>query len=337
VVDSAVAGAAGTGRQGCASRSCRTSRGEIAQRAARWTRMERMPMAVAKVTFRDPKMKALHLTWLSDDGKPRTVKVPLWAVFSPAALFLLVAILLGILWSGPWSPLQLRERLDRLERGNQRLDRELATARTGLEEVSSAVRMSGKEMEQVRELAGMPKDVDVPAPVEEGLPDVGEMLAKARGIREGYDAMEDWFQKHPAETGRLPTIRPVRADEPLVEQFGPVLDPFTGQHIEFPGLSWSTPVGTPVWATGAGTVVSVGSQARWGKFVEIRHDERCITFYGHLSTVDVKEDETVVRGQVLGLSGESGKVTGPQVSYAVFIDGQAVDPRSFLLPEQSKL
>lgn len=296
-----------------------------------------MPMAVAKVTFHDPKMKALHLTWLSDDGKPRTAKVPLWAFFSPAGLFLSVAILLAILWSGRWSPVQLRERLERLERRNQRLDRELATARKGLDEVSTAVRMPEKEMETVRELAGMPNDQETNAPVEEELPDVGEMLAKARRIREGYDAMEDWFQRHPAETGRLPTIRPVRADEPLVEQFGPVLDPFTGRHIEFPGLSWSTPVGTPVWATGAGTVASVGSQARWGKFVEIRHDERCITFYGHLSRVDVKEDEPVVRGQVLGLSGESGKVTGPQVSYAVFLDGQPVDPRSFLLPEQPRL
>jgi len=282
-------------------------------------------------------MKALHLTWLSEDGKPRTLKVPLWAVFAPFGLLLSVALLLGVLWSGPWSPPQLRERLDRLERGNQRLDRELSTARKGLEEVAAAVRMPDKEKERVRELAGMTKDTGAPPPVEEGLPDVDRMLREARKIREGYDAMEDWFQRHPAETGRLPTIRPVRADEPLVEQFGPVLDPFTGQHIQFPGLSWSTPVGTPVWATGAGTVVSVGFQARWGNFVEIRHDERCVTFYGHLSRVDVAEGTTVVRGQVLGLSGQSGKVTGPQVTYAVFMDGQPTDPRSFLLPEQPKI
>jgi murein DD-endopeptidase MepM/ murein hydrolase activator NlpD len=296
-------------------------------------------MAVAKVTFPDPKMKALHLTWLSEDGKPRTVKIPLWAVFAPVGLLLAVAVLLGVLWSGPWSPPRLRDRLDRLERGNQRLDRELLTARKGLEEVSTAVRMSDKEKERVRELAGMPKDTGTTPSLDEGegLPDVGKMLQEARRIREGYDAMEDWFQRHPSETGRLPTIRPVRADEPLVEQFGPVLDPFTGQHIEFPGLSWSTPLGTPVWATGAGTVVSVGFQARWGKYVEIRHDERCVTFYGHLSRVDVEEGATVVRGQVLGLSGESGKVTGPQVTYAVFMDGEPTDPRSFLLPEQPKM
>lgn len=278
-------------------------------------------------------MKALHLTWLSEERTPRTAKIPLWVVLAPALALLLVAIALVVLWNGPWSPDHLRERLDQMERSNQSLDRELKTAGKGLEMARSSARMTEKETESVRGLAGIPKVDDTDAEESEGVPDVGEMLEKARRIRTGYDAMIDWFRKHPAETGRLPTIRPVPADKPLAEQFGSVLDPFTGQNIDYPGLSWSTPVGTPVWATGAGKVVAVGTQARWGKYVEIRHDQRCLTFYGHLSRVDVEEDETVARGQVLGLSGTSGKVTGPQVSYAVFLDGEPVDPMSFLLPE----
>jgi murein DD-endopeptidase MepM/ murein hydrolase activator NlpD len=278
-------------------------------------------------------MKALHLTWLSEERIPRTAKIPLWVVLAPALLLILVATTLAVLWNGPWSPAHLRERLDQLERRNQSLDRELRTASKGLDLARTSAYMTEKDLEFVRGLAGLPKEDDSDVEVSEGVPDVGEMLEKAHRIRGGYDAMIDWFRKHPAETGRLPTIRPVPADKPVVEQFGSVLDPFTGQRIEYPGLSWSTPVGTPVWATGAGKVVAVGAQARWGKYVEIRHDQRCLTFYGHLSRVDVKEDETVARGQVLGLSGESGKVTGPQVSYAVFLDGEPVDPSTFLLPE----
>ena len=278
-------------------------------------------------------MKALHLTWLSEEGTPRTAKIPLWVVLAPALVLFLVAITLGVLWNGPWSPDHLRERLDQMERSNQSLDRELRTASKGLETARSSANMTTKDRDFVRGLAGIPVADDTDVEESERVPDVGEMLEKAHRIRAGYDEMIDWFRKHPAQTGRLPTIRPVEADKPLAEQFGSVLDPFTGQHIEYPGLSWSTPVGTPVWATGAGTVVAVGTQARWGKYVEIRHDERCLTFYGHLSRIDVKEDETVARGQVLGLSGASGKVTGPQVSYAVFLDGEPVDPTSFLLPE----
>ena len=280
-------------------------------------------------------MKALHLTWLSGEGIPQTAKIPLWVVLAPALVLVLIAITLGVLWSGPWSPDHLRERLDQMERHNQSLDRELRTASKGLELARSSSHMTGKYLDFVHGLAGTPKLEDTVGDVGEGVPDVNEMLDKAHRIRAGYDAMIDWFRKHPAETGRLPTIRPVEADKPLAEQFGTVLDPFTGQNIEYPGLSWSTPVGTPVWATGAGKVVAVGTQARWGKYVEIRHDERCLTFYGHLSRIDVKEDEIVARGQVLGLSGSSGKVTGPQVSYAVFMDGDPVDPTSFLLPERT--
>lgn len=288
---------------------------------------------LVKVTFLDPKMKALHLTWLSEDGTPRTAKIPLWVVVAPVLLLLVVAFMLAVLWNGPWSPAHLRERLDQMERRNQSLDRELRTADKGLEMARSSASMSEKDLALVRGLAGIPKEGNSDAEENEGVPDVGTMLEKAHRIRAGYDAMIDWFRKHPAETGRLPTIRPVQADKPVVEQFGSVLDPFTGQRIEYPGLSWSTPVGTPVWATGAGRVAAVGTHARWGKYVEIRHDQRCLTIYGHLSRVDVKVDETVARGQVLGLSGASGKVTGPQVSYAVFLDGEAVDPATFLLPE----
>jgi murein DD-endopeptidase MepM/ murein hydrolase activator NlpD len=280
-------------------------------------------------------MKALHLTWLAHDGAPKTARIPLWAVLAPFVLFSCVVAMLAVLWNGPWSPGRLREGLEQLERENMRMDRELRTARNGLERARTSVRMPEKDRAALRDLAGLPRTGEPQAEEDpgSGAVDVGLMLRKARSIRTGYDAIMDWFQRHPGETGHLPTIRPIRADRILVENFGTALDPFTGQTIEYPGLSWSVPVGTPLWATGAGTVVAVGNHARWGRYVEIRHDSRCLTLYGHLSRVDVKEGETVVRGQVLGLAGESGKTTAPQVAYAVFVDGEPIDPSTFLLPE----
>lgn len=167
----------------------------------------------------------------------------------------------------------------------------------------------------------------------DSVPDVGGLLAKAKTIRQGYDQLIDWFQKHPTELGRLPTIRPVRADYPLVGDFGRQMDPFTGQVVSFPGLTWAVPVGTPVWATGAGTILAVGEQPRWGKYIEIRHDDRVITVYTHLSRIDVKPSASVNRGQVIGLSGQSGKVMAPALFYSVFLDREAIDPSEFLLPE----
>jgi murein DD-endopeptidase MepM/ murein hydrolase activator NlpD len=280
-------------------------------------------------------MKSLHLRWLAGDGRPRAFQVPLWLLVLPLVVPLLLALALAVLWSGDWSPSRLRDRLDAVTREDERLDRELSTARGGMELARKALRMSDKERQSVEDLSGMtraPEEGEVARPI----PDVGAMIASARRIRSGYDAMQTWFESHPSETGRLPTIRPVPSSWPLVEDFGTELDPFTGQEIEFPGMAWSVPVGTPVWATGAGTVVAVGTQGRWGKYIEIRHDPRCVTFYAHLSRIDAKEGETLVRGQVVGLSGESGKVTAPQLVYAVFLDGEAVDPAAFLLPENSR-
>lgn len=281
-------------------------------------------------------MRSLHLRWLSGDGTPRTARIPLWLVLAPVVAPMVLAVVLALLWNGEWSPARLREKLDALERGNERINRKLTTANRGVEAARKALRIPDRDRLSIRELAGLPQEEEV-VEAEERVPDVAEMIAKARGIRVGYEAMEKWFETHPAETGRLPTIRPVSADHPLVEDFGTMLDPFTGQEIEFPGLSWSVPVGTPVWATGAGTVAATGTQGRWGKFVEIRHDKRCLTFYAHLSRIDVKEGDAVGRGQVVGLSGESGKVTGSQLTYAVYLDGEPVDPAAFLLPEDSRV
>lgn len=275
------------------------------------------------------------MRWLSRDGTPRTAKIPLWLVVVPVAVPVVLGIVIALLWNGEWSPARMRQRLDAMRRENERIDRELSTARGGMDAAVRALRIPEKEKVSVRELAGLPGEE--PARADDGsIPDVGAMIAGARRIRQGYDAMERWFEMHPAETGRLPTIRPVNSTWPLVEGFGPVLDPFTGQKVAFPGLAWNVPVGTPVWATGAGSVSAIGNSGRWGRYVEIRHDGRCMTFYANLSRVDVHEGETVIRGQVLGLSGESGKITGPRLSYAVFLDGEAVDPTGFLLPEQAR-
>ena len=271
---------------------------------------------------------------MARNGRPRAASFPLWLVVVPVATPILLGVVLAALWRGEWSPSRLREKLEVVRRDNDRLDRELATARGGMESARRALRLPEKERQSLAELAGV--GGAEPPPVEARLPDVDEMIAKARRIRQGYDAMGTWFETHPSQTGRLPTIRPVASTWPVVESFGRERDPYTGQVSEYPGVAWSVPEGTPVWATGAGTVSSVGNQGRWGRYVEIRHDNRCLTFYGHLSRVDVREGETVVRGQVVGLSGRTGMVMGPRMAYAVLLDGDPVDPSGFLLPEDLK-
>jgi len=279
-------------------------------------------------------VRAIYLTWMSNEGRPKVLRVPLAFFWVPLLVLCLLTLVLAILWRSPWSPQRLGDGLAHLERENERLERQVRTAEQGMEISRASTRLTEPAWNEVLELAGMASvSRRDPGAKRTEVVDVEGMLAVARAIRSGYDSSLGRISLRPAGVGKLPTIRPVRSGNPLVESFGPSVDLYTGQEMVVPGLSWGVPEGTPVWATGAGTVVEVGQMPRWGRFVKIQHDERCQTFYSHLSRIDVEEDEVVVRGQVIGVSGSSGKTTGPRLFYAVFLDGNAVDPRSFLLPE----
>jgi murein DD-endopeptidase MepM/ murein hydrolase activator NlpD len=283
-------------------------------------------------------VKPIYITLQDEFGRPKVLRIPLWIVLAPILAVAILGATLQILWNSPWSPSRLRDQLAITSAKNERLRLELERGEAGLSAARKAIQLDAAERDRLRALAGIqsaPSGANQRSGLfsRDSVPDVGGLLARAKTIRQGYDQMIDWFQKHPGELGRLPTIRPVRADHPLVGDFGRQTDPFTGQAVSFPGLTWAVPVGTPVWATGAGTILAVGDQPRWGKYVEIRHDDRVVTVYTHLSRIDVKPDASVNRGQVIGLSGQSGKVIAPALFYAVFLDREAIDPTEFLLPE----
>jgi murein DD-endopeptidase MepM/ murein hydrolase activator NlpD len=90
------------------------------------------------------------------------------------------------------------------------------------------------------------------------------------------------------------------------------------------GVDFRAPVGTPVFASEAGTVAGVGNQdaycyrGAYGKFVAINHDNNLTTLYTHLSQYVVKKGDTVERGQLIGYSGRTGYATGPHLHFTVF-------------------
>ena len=83
------------------------------------------------------------------------------------------------------------------------------------------------------------------------------------------------------------------------------------------GQDYPCAVGTPVHASLGGVVINTSPGSDYGKTVEIDHGNGYQTLYGHLSEVLVKVGETVTQGQLVGRSGETGKVTGPHLHYEV--------------------
>jgi len=92
------------------------------------------------------------------------------------------------------------------------------------------------------------------------------------------------------------------------------------------GLDISVPESTFVFSTARGIVKKVGYNEDLGIFIRISHDKGYETVYGHLSKAFVKEGDTVKTGQLIGLSGRTGKTTGPHIHYEVLKDGKHIDP-----------
>ena len=92
------------------------------------------------------------------------------------------------------------------------------------------------------------------------------------------------------------------------------------------GLDFRVPTGTPVAAMNAGTVLLARFLYFEGNCVVIDHGQGLLTLYFHLSEFRVKEGETVKRGQEIGLSGGTGRATGPHLHVAVRWQGAYLDP-----------
>jgi len=116
------------------------------------------------------------------------------------------------------------------------------------------------------------------------------------------------------------------AEGRVSDRFGYRADPFTGQRTFHPGIDISTGYGQPVVATADGTVVSAARSGNYGNLIEIDHNFGRLTRYGHLSEYATKVGGTVMRGQVIGYAGATGRATGSHVHYEVWVGGRAMNP-----------
>lgn len=99
---------------------------------------------------------------------------------------------------------------------------------------------------------------------------------------------------------------------------------------EHQGLDYRVPTGTPVAAMNQGTVLLARFLYFEGNCVVIDHGQGLLTLYFHLSEIKVKEGDAVQRGQIIGLSGGTGRATGPHLHVAVRWQGTYVDPARLL-------
>src|SRR5699024_9388144 len=96
------------------------------------------------------------------------------------------------------------------------------------------------------------------------------------------------------------------------------------------GVDWAVPIGTPVKAALAGTVLGRQPVGRTGRYVFLAHPGNRNTYYGHLSRPMVSPGDEVAKGQVIGLSGNTGNSTGPHLHFETWTGGKPVNPLSYM-------
>ena len=143
----------------------------------------------------------------------------------------------------------------------------------------------------------------------------------------------------------IPAIQPVnnRDLKRIGSYFGARVDPFYKVRKFHEGMDFSASVGTEVYATGNGTVTDAGRDVEggYGNEIKIDHGYRYQTVYAHLSRIFVKPGQKILRGQIIGYVGNSGKSTSPHLHYEVRKNGVPLNPIYFffndLTPDQFQM
>ena len=98
------------------------------------------------------------------------------------------------------------------------------------------------------------------------------------------------------------------------------------------GLDIAAPEGTPIKATASGTVIDSGDFFFSGNLVYLDHGQGLVSMYAHMSKLLVKPGDYVTQGDIIGEVGETGRVTGPHLHFAVIANRTLIDPM-FMLPQ----
>jgi murein DD-endopeptidase MepM/ murein hydrolase activator NlpD len=242
------------------------------------------------------------------DLETRTLEIPYWKL--KFALFLgLAGVLVVGFMVAMWFPIAAQAgRVRGLEQQLERLESE----RAQVAELAETLAEVEEQYERVRQLLGADG-----AGREGGVPELPPLRrdTASRGDPPGGDA---------SAAGVEPRI-----DWPLAFA-GFVTRAQTTDRSSHPGLDIAAPAGSQVRAVAPGVVREAGFDEVYGEYVVLDHGAGLESVYGHASRVLVRPGDVVARGEVIALTGSTGRSSAPHLHFEIRKDGVAVDPLRYV-------
>lgn len=242
--------------------------------------------------------------------KTKSYRIRTWTLRLGAWFLALVALLLVLLvvFYGP--TFRTAARVPGMERELSRLRAENARVR----ELSAALDSAESRYAQVRQMMGG-EIVRDPLTITSSLPVAPPIRAR--------------LASSPAElTPGLGVPRYWPLDEVGYITRGQVKA--GGRDEAHPGIDIAVSIGSLVRASGGAVVRQAGEDPEYGLFVLLEHPDEYQTMYGHLSRILVTPETTVAPGQVIGLTGNSGRSTAPHLHFEIRLRGLSLDPQTMV-------
>ena len=157
-----------------------------------------------------------------------------------------------------------------------------------------------------------------------------ERLAEAVDVSaDSLTALESQLMERRIKSNLLPTLMPIDAER-MGSPFGRRVDPIAGVRAMHEGIDFGAQPGTPVLAAAGGVVDEATFHPEYGYLIELGHGNDFSSRYAHLSKLKVKAGQLVKRGQLIALSGNTGRSTGPHLHFEVRFKGVPQNPERFL-------
>jgi murein DD-endopeptidase MepM/ murein hydrolase activator NlpD len=252
---------------------------------------------------------------LHTDGElaSRQYRVPVWAFEAGkwGALVIGLLVVLFFAFAGPIG--RAAARVPGLEREVARLEEE----NHRVQQLAGALNRAEQNFQGLRAILGVREPKEKLA--------VGLDLMRSTAVRARAASAPLRYELGASEPGHWPldvrgfvTRGQVRPGDPAESH---------------PGIDIAVPAGTPVRAAGGAVVAVAGTDPAYGQFVLLQHTGGYETMYGHASRILVHDGDSVQAGQVIALSGNSGRSTAPHLHFEIRRAGKSLDPLAVVKQE----